>query len=222
MKCLLCLLIVLASPSPSPSPRLCPSTAGCSPPSMSSIVLCLLLSCFTFYLGFVHPLQDVALRQCLPLSCLLLSCSRWFPLSLLCRLAIFCLIVFLISSFSLVAILQRLVHLLSFILAIGPAHLLFCFSMLTTTTMMIILIAMMIILILIMIMMRRLIMIRGNKVMMTRRTSKSDNKNDTDDHNDDDDDDSNYPYSPPSPSSLPSPPSHHHRHHYSFYFLSLL
>ena len=50
------------------SPRLCPSTAGCSPPSMPSIVLCLLLSCFTFHLGFVHPLQDVALHQCLPLS----------------------------------------------------------------------------------------------------------------------------------------------------------
>ena len=50
------------------SPRLCPSTAGCSPPSMSSIVLCLLLSCFTFHLGFVHPLQDLALHQCLPLS----------------------------------------------------------------------------------------------------------------------------------------------------------
>ena len=50
------------------SPRLCPSTAGCSPPSMSSIVLCLLLSCFTFHLGFVHPLQDVTLHQCLPLS----------------------------------------------------------------------------------------------------------------------------------------------------------
>ena len=50
------------------SPRLCPSTAGCSPPSMSSIVFCLLLSCFTFHLGLVHPLQDVALHQCLPLS----------------------------------------------------------------------------------------------------------------------------------------------------------
>ena len=59
------------------SPRLCPSTAGCSPPSMLSIVLCLLLSCFTFHLGFVHPLQDVALHQCLPLSsvcCFPVSC----------------------------------------------------------------------------------------------------------------------------------------------------
>ena len=56
------------------SPRLCPFTAGCSPPSMSSIVFCLLFSCFTFHLGFVHPLQDVALHQCLLLSCLLLSC----------------------------------------------------------------------------------------------------------------------------------------------------
>ena len=56
------------------SPRLCPSTARCSPPSVSSIVLCLL------------P-----------------SWSRWFPPSLLCRLAIFCLVVLLISSLSLVA-----------------------------------------------------------------------------------------------------------------------
>ena len=39
---------------------------------MSSIAFCLLLSCFTFHLGFVHPLQDVALLQCLPLS------SVWF------------------------------------------------------------------------------------------------------------------------------------------------
>ena len=50
------------------SPRLCPFTAGCSPPSMSSIVFCLLLSCFTFQLGFVHPLQDAAFHQCLQLS----------------------------------------------------------------------------------------------------------------------------------------------------------
>ena len=42
--------------------------AGYSPLSVPSIVLCLLLSCFTFHLGFVHPLQDVALHQCLPLS----------------------------------------------------------------------------------------------------------------------------------------------------------
>ena len=55
------------------SPRLCPSTAGRSPPSMSSIVFCLL-----------H------------------SCSRWFPPLLLC-LAIICLVVLLISSLSLVA-----------------------------------------------------------------------------------------------------------------------
>ena len=49
------------------SPRLCTFAAGCSPPSMSSIVLCLLLSCFTFHLGFVHPLQAGALHQCPPL-----------------------------------------------------------------------------------------------------------------------------------------------------------
>ena len=34
----------LVSNSSSSSSRLCPSTAGCSPPSMSSIVVCLLLS----------------------------------------------------------------------------------------------------------------------------------------------------------------------------------
>ena len=56
------------------SPRLCPSTAGCIPPSMPSFVLCLLL-----------------------------SCSSWFLPSLLCRLAIFCLVISLISSLSLVA-----------------------------------------------------------------------------------------------------------------------
>ena len=48
--------------------RLYPFTAACSPPSMPSIAFYLLLSCFTFYLGFVHPLQAVALHQCLPLS----------------------------------------------------------------------------------------------------------------------------------------------------------
>ena len=59
------------------SPRLCPSTAGCSPPPMSSTVLCLLL-----------------------------SSSRWFLPSVLCRLAIFCLVGLLISSLSLVATLR--------------------------------------------------------------------------------------------------------------------
>ena len=54
--------------------RLCPSTAGCSPPSMSSIFVCLL------------P-----------------SYSRWFPPSLLCHLAIFCLVVLSTSSLSLAA-----------------------------------------------------------------------------------------------------------------------
>ena len=85
---------------PSPSPRLCLSTAGNSPPTVSSIVFCLLL-----------------------------FLSRWFPPSLLCCLAIFCMAVLLISSVPLVATLcQRLLHLLSFILAICPSHLHFCFS----------------------------------------------------------------------------------------------
>ena len=56
------------------SPGPCPSTAGCSPPSVPSIVFCLLL-----------------------------SCSRGFPPSLLCCAAIFYLVLPLISSFSLVA-----------------------------------------------------------------------------------------------------------------------
>ena len=59
------------------SPTLCPSTAGCSPPSTSSVVFCLLL-----------------------------SCSRWFPPSLLCHFAIFCLVVLLISFLSFRFLLQ--------------------------------------------------------------------------------------------------------------------
>ena len=55
-------------------PRLFPFTAGCSPLSMPPIVLCWL------------P-----------------SCSRWFNPSLLCRLALFYMVVLLISSLSLVA-----------------------------------------------------------------------------------------------------------------------
>ena len=67
-------IYIYASPSRSPSPRLCPSTAGCSPPSVPSIVLC-------------H----------------LLFSSRWFPPSLLCHPAIFCLIIPFISSLALVS-----------------------------------------------------------------------------------------------------------------------
>ena len=50
------------------SPRLCPSTTGCSTPLMPSIV-----------------------------PCLLLSCSGWFPPSLLCCLAIFYMVVPFVS-----------------------------------------------------------------------------------------------------------------------------
>ena len=57
---------------------------------------------FTFHLGFVHPQPDVALHQCLPLSS---NCC--FPVQggspFLCHLAIFYLVVSLISSLSLVA-----------------------------------------------------------------------------------------------------------------------
>ena len=81
------------------SPRFYPSTSECSPPSVSSIALCLLL-----------------------------SCSRWFTPSLLCRLAIFCMVV-LVDLLPLLGChsVQRLVHLLSFVLATCPAHLHFCF-----------------------------------------------------------------------------------------------
>ena len=76
-----------------------PPTAGCSAPSLPPIVLCLLL-----------------------------SCSRWFQPPLLCRLAIFCLGVPVITSLSLVTNVQHLVHLFFFILAICPAHLHFYLS----------------------------------------------------------------------------------------------
>ena len=134
----------------------------CSPPSMPSTVFCLLLSCspFTLHLGFVLPLQDVALHQCLhcPLSVAFLfhlspwhcpstasinafHCPlsvaflfQWFLPSLLCRLTIVYLVFPLISSLSLVATwVQRLAHALSFILAICPAHFDFCFSVYQST-----------------------------------------------------------------------------------------
>ena len=61
---------------------------------------------------------------------LLLSGSRWFPSSLLCRLAIFCLVVLLISSLSLVATLCSVwsTYCPSFVILLCPAHLYFCFS----------------------------------------------------------------------------------------------
>ena len=81
-----------------PPSTFCPSTAGCSPPSMSSIV-----------------------------PCLLISHSSWFPPSLLRRLAIFYLIVPLISSLSLVATLcsGSCTYYPSLLLS---AHLHFCFN----------------------------------------------------------------------------------------------
>ena len=83
------------------SPWHYPFTAGCNPPSMSSIAFCLLL-----------------------------SCSRWFPPSLVCRLAIFCLVVLSISSLFLVATLCSVLstYCLLFLILLCPAHLHFCFS----------------------------------------------------------------------------------------------
>ena len=87
------------------------------------------ISPFTFQLGFVHPLQDVSLHQCLPLSSV---CC--FPVpggSLLPFMSSCCLLhgrpLDLFPLFDCHSV-QRLVHLLSFILAICPAHLHFCFS----------------------------------------------------------------------------------------------
>ena len=117
-------ILYICTPLSSTSPRLCPSTAECNPPSMSSIVFCLLLSCFTFHLDFVHPLQNVALHQCLP-SHLLLSCCRWFLPKLYCRLAIFFLVVPLIPSLSLDA---TLCNAEPTYYTTCPAHFRFCFS----------------------------------------------------------------------------------------------
>ena len=75
------------------SPRLCPSTAGCSLPSMISIVLC----CFPVPGGSLLP-------------------------------AIFCLVVPLISSFSLVGTLCSVWSTYHPSFLLYPAHLLFCFS----------------------------------------------------------------------------------------------
>ena len=77
-----------------------------------------------FHSGVVHPLQGVALHQCLLLFlCLMLSCSRWFSPSLICHPATFSFIFFLFGCHSV----KRLIYLWSFILAISPAYFHFCF-----------------------------------------------------------------------------------------------
>ena len=86
---------------------------------------------FTFHLGFVHPLQDVALHKCLPLysvCCFPVPSGSHLPCMSSCHLL-------LNSPLDLFPLLgchsvQRLVQLLSFILAIivCPAHLHVCFS----------------------------------------------------------------------------------------------
>ena len=84
---------------------------------------------FTFHQGFVHPLQDVVLH-------------RWLPLSSVCCFPFQVVPYFLVMSschlvhgrpldlFPLLGChsVQRMVHLLSFILAMCPAHLHFCVS----------------------------------------------------------------------------------------------
>ena len=80
------------------SPRLCPSAAGFSLPSMPSIVFCMMLFCSSS--------SSLAMSSC---HLLLGRPLDLFPL--LCCHSV-----------------QRLVHLVSFFLAICPAHFHFCFN----------------------------------------------------------------------------------------------
>ena len=116
---------------------------------MSSIVFCLLLSCFTFHLGFVHPLQDVALHQCLPMpsvccfpvtggsllpSFVVLQSSAWSGKCTFDPYEYYDIWIYVLGRpFDLFPLLgchsvQRLVNLLSFILAMCPSYLNFCLS----------------------------------------------------------------------------------------------
>ena len=96
---------------------------------MSSIVFCLLLSCFTFHLGFVYPLQDVALHQCL--HCFL-SVAFLFQVvpSFLVMSSCHLLLGRPLDLFPLLGChsVQRLVYPLSISLGICQASLHFCFS----------------------------------------------------------------------------------------------
>ena len=85
------------------SPGPCPSAAGCSPPPPP-------------------PTPPPSSNPPSIVLCLLLSCSRWFPPSLLCRLAIFYLVFPLISSLSLVATLCNVwsTYCPSFLLYVRP------------------------------------------------------------------------------------------------------
>ena len=80
------------------------------------------------HLGFVHPLQDVALHQCLPSSSVafLIQVVPSFSVMSSCHL----LLGRPLDLFPLLGChsVHRLVHLLSFNLAIWPAHFHFCFS----------------------------------------------------------------------------------------------
>ena len=79
-------------------------------------------------LGFVHPLQDVALHQCLPLSSIafLLQVAPSFSVMSSRHLLLGRpLDIFPLPGCHSV---QCLIHLMSFILAIWPAHFHFCFS----------------------------------------------------------------------------------------------
>ena len=95
---------------------LCPTAAGCSPPSASPIV-CVMLFCSRWFApSFLCQHRDFtslhftwfcpSSTDCSPPSmpsivvCLMLSCSRWFPPSLLCHPATFCLDILLILSLS--------------------------------------------------------------------------------------------------------------------------
>ena len=98
--------------------------------SSSWLLLWLLNLHLHLHLGFVHPLQDVALHQCLPSSsvCCFPNPGGSLPLSVMssCHLLLGRpLVLFpLLGCHSV----HRFVHLLSFNLAIWPAHFHFCFS----------------------------------------------------------------------------------------------
>ena len=81
------------------------------------------------HLGFVHPLQDVALHQCLPSSsvcCFPNPGGSSFSVMSSCHRLLGC----PLDLFPLLCChsVHRLVHLLSFNLSVWPAHFHFCFS----------------------------------------------------------------------------------------------
>ena len=87
------------------------------------------LTYFTFLLGFVDPLQDVTLHQCLQSYSVSAFLFQVVP-SFLAMSSCHHLLDRPLDLFPLLGChsVQRLVHLLSFVLAVCSAHLHFCFS----------------------------------------------------------------------------------------------